>query len=98
MRDTVRAYRLINERGVPGRVYNVCSGVALAIREVLDRLLARARVPIRVTVDPARYRPHDVPIVVGDPRRIREELGWKAEIPLERTLDDLLDYWRARLA
>jgi GDP-4-dehydro-6-deoxy-D-mannose reductase len=96
VRDTVRAYRLINERGTPGRPYNVCSGRAIVIRDLLDRLLARARVPIRIKVDPARLRPNDVPLVVGDPRRLHDELGWTAAIPLEQTLDDLLEYWRSR--
>jgi GDP-4-dehydro-6-deoxy-D-mannose reductase len=94
VRDTVRAYRLILERGEPGRAYNVCSGRALAIRELLDRMLARARVPISVRIDPKRYRPNDVPLLVGDPGRIRDELAWTADIPLEQTLDDILDYWR----
>jgi GDP-4-dehydro-6-deoxy-D-mannose reductase len=94
VRDTVRAYRAILERGVPGRPYNVCSGRAVAIRDLLDRMLARARVRIAVRIDPARYRPNDQPLVVGDPGRIREELGWSAEIPLDRTIDDLLSYWR----
>ena len=98
VRDTVRAYRAIAERGRPGRAYNVCSGRAVAIREVLEMLLARARVPISVVVDPTRYRPNDQPLVVGDPTRIRTELGWTADIPLERTLDDLLEYWRGQAA
>jgi GDP-4-dehydro-6-deoxy-D-mannose reductase len=98
VRDTVRAYQAIADRGRPGRAYNVCSGQAVAIRDVLDMLLARARVPIRIVADPARYRPNDQPLVVGDPTRIRKELGWTAEIPLERTLDDLLEYWRAQNA
>jgi GDP-4-dehydro-6-deoxy-D-mannose reductase len=98
VRDTIRAYRLILERGTRGRVYNVCSGHAITIRELLDRLLARARVPIRVRVDPTRYRPNDTPLLVGDPTRIRTELGWRPEIPLDRTLDDLLDDWRSRAA
>jgi GDP-4-dehydro-6-deoxy-D-mannose reductase len=96
VRDTVRAYQAIVERGQPGRPYNVCSGRAVAIREMLDGLLSRARVSIRVVADPARYRPNDQPLVVGDPSRIRTELGWTAEIPLEKTLDDLLEYWRAQ--
>jgi GDP-4-dehydro-6-deoxy-D-mannose reductase len=96
VRDTVRAYRLINERGTPGRAYNVCSGRAIAMRDLLDRLLARARARIRVRIDPARYRPNDVPLVVGDPRRIHDELGWTPEIPLDQSLDDLLEYWRSR--
>lgn len=94
VRDTVRAYRLVLERGKPGRAYNVCSGRAIAIRDLLDMLLARARVPIRVKVDPARYRPNDLPLLVGDPRRIHDELGWTPEIGLDRTIDDLLEYWR----
>jgi GDP-4-dehydro-6-deoxy-D-mannose reductase len=94
VRDTVRAYQLILERGIPGRPYNVCTGHAIAIRELLDRLLARARVPITVKVDPSRYRPNDTPVLLGDPGRLRAELGWTPEIPLDRTLDDLLEYWR----
>ena len=94
VRDTVRAYRLILERAEPGRAYNICSGRAVVIRDLLDMLLARARMPIRVRIDPKRYRPNDTPLLLGDPRRIRDELGWAAEIPIERTLDDLLDYWR----
>ena len=96
VRDTVRAYRLILQRGAKGRAYNVCSGRAISIGDLLDMLLARARVAIRVRVDTTRYRPHDIPIVVGDHTRISTELGWRAEIPLERTLDDLLEFWRTR--
>jgi GDP-4-dehydro-6-deoxy-D-mannose reductase len=96
VRDTVRAYRIIVERGTPGRAYNVCTGRAISIRDLLDMLLARARVPIQIKVDPARYRPSDLPVVVGDPSRIQQELGWSAEIPLERTLDDLLAFWRRK--
>lgn len=94
VRDTVRAYRLILERGQPARPYNVCSGRAISIRELLDSLIARARVPVTVRVDPARYRPNDTPLLLGDPGRLRDELGWTPEIPIERTLDDLLEYWR----
>ena len=98
VRDTVRAYHVIATRGRPGRAYNVCSGRAVAIRDLLDMLLARARVPIRVRVDPARYRPNDAPLLLGDPSRIRDELGWVPEIPLEQTVDDLLEYWRSLTA
>jgi GDP-4-dehydro-6-deoxy-D-mannose reductase len=98
VRDTVRAYVAILEHGIPERPYNVCSGRAPAVRDVLNTLLARTRVAIRIVSDPTRYRPNDSPIVLGDARRIREELGWHAEVPLERTLDDLLDFWRKRVA
>jgi GDP-4-dehydro-6-deoxy-D-mannose reductase len=97
VRDTVRAYRLIVERGVAGRPYNVCSGRAVAIRDVLDMLVARARVPIRVRIDPSRFRPNDVPLLLGDPSRLREELGWAATVPLEDTVSDILDYWRGEI-
>jgi len=96
VRDTVRAYRLILQRGVRGRAYNVCSGRAISIGDLLDMLLARARVAIRVRVDTNRYRPHDIPLVIGDHTRISTELGWRPEIPLERTVDDLLEFWRAQ--
>jgi GDP-4-dehydro-6-deoxy-D-mannose reductase len=98
VRDTIRAYRLILERGASGRAYNVCSGHATSIGDLLDMLLARARVPIRVRVDTVRYRPNDIPVLVGDRSRISAELGWQPQIPLDRTLDDLLEFWRARSA
>jgi GDP-4-dehydro-6-deoxy-D-mannose reductase len=96
VRDTVRAYTLILERGTPGRPYNVCSGRAITMRHLLDLLLARARVRVTVKIDPARYRPNDTPLLLGDPGRLHGDLGWTAEIPLEQTLDDLLEYWRMR--
>jgi GDP-4-dehydro-6-deoxy-D-mannose reductase len=96
VRDTVRGYQLVLERGTPGRPYNICTGRAVVIRDLLDMLLKRARVPIQIKVDPARYRPNDQPIIIGDPQRIRSELGWVPGIPLEQTLDDLLAFWRRR--
>ena len=98
VRDTVRAYRAIVESGVPGRPYNVCSGQAMSIDDLLQKLLKRARVAIDVTVDPARLRPSDAPLVLGDFSRMRHELGWAPRISLDRTLDDILEYWRARPA
>jgi GDP-4-dehydro-6-deoxy-D-mannose reductase len=92
----VRAYTLIVDRGAPRRPYNICTGRAIEIGELLERLLSRARVKIVVKPDPARMRPNDTPILVGDPRRARDELGWTPEIAIDRTLDDLLDYWRGR--
>jgi GDP-4-dehydro-6-deoxy-D-mannose reductase len=94
VRDTVRAYEAIAERGTPGRVYNVCSGQAYRIGDVLDALLSRAKMSIAVRRDPARYRPHDAPLVLGDRSRLTDELGWVPRIPIEQTLTDLLDHWR----
>jgi GDP-D-mannose dehydratase len=97
VRDIVRGYWLLLERGEPGEVYNLCSGRAWAIQEVLDFLLAQGRVKgITVKADAARLRPSDVMVLEGDPTKIEKATGWKAEIPLERTLTELLDYWRHR--
>src|SRR5262249_45095671 len=97
VRDTVRAYRLILEKGEAGRPYNVSSDRTVAIGEILEMLRARARVPIHVRIDADRLRPHDSPRVLGDSRRLRRELGWTPTIPLSQTLDDLLEYWRSHL-
>jgi GDP-4-dehydro-6-deoxy-D-mannose reductase len=94
VRDTVRAYRDIVEHGKPGTVYNVCSGKARTIREVLDRLVALSRMPVQVRVDATRHRPNDNPVLLGDPSRLKADVGWEPVIPLEQTLSDLLDYWR----
>jgi GDP-4-dehydro-6-deoxy-D-mannose reductase len=97
VRDTVLAYRAMVEQGQPGSTYNVCSGRAIAVGELLDRMLARSTVAIRIERDPARQRPHDQPRLVGDHARIRRELGWEPRIPLDQTLEDLLTYWRTRV-
>jgi len=94
VRDTVRAYRALAERGTPGRAYNVCSGRAHRMRDLLDGIVARARVTVTVRPDPGRFRPNDTPLLLGDPTLIRNATGWEARMPLERTLQDLLDYWR----
>jgi GDP-4-dehydro-6-deoxy-D-mannose reductase len=98
VRDTIRAYETIVNRGVPGRVYNVCSGRACRVQDLLDGLLDLSTTRVEVKVDPDRLRPSDTPLLVGDPSRIATELGWRAEIPLDRTLADLLAHWRAHVA
>jgi GDP-D-mannose dehydratase len=97
VRDIVRGYWALLERGEPGEVYNLCSGRSWAIQQVLDLLLEQSRIKgIRVETDPARLRPSDVPVLEGDPGKIEKATGWKVEIPFERTLKDLLAYWRQR--
>ena len=98
VRDVVRAYWLLLEKGEAGAAYNVCSGTGRPVRRLLDMLLAASSARIEVRVDPDRLRPSDVPAQVGDPSRLRAATGWEARIPLERTLRDLLDDWRARTA
>jgi GDP-4-dehydro-6-deoxy-D-mannose reductase len=94
VRDVVVAYADLIERGRPGSVYNVCRGEGISLRAVAQDLVARARVPIRIEVDPQRMRPADVPYLVGDPTRIHAEIGWRSAMPLANTLDDVLAEWR----
>jgi len=98
VRDIVRGYWLVLQHGEPGEVYNLCSGRSWSIRRVLDFLLARSTVKgIAVKVDPLQLRPSDVMVLEGDPSKIEKATGWRAEIPFEQTLADLLDYWRERV-
>jgi GDP-4-dehydro-6-deoxy-D-mannose reductase len=99
VRDIVRGYWMLLEQGEPGEVYNLCSGRSWTIQRVLDFYLDRSHVKgISVQVDPARLRPSDVMVLEGDPSKIHKALGWQTEIPFERTLMDLLEYWRGRVA
>ena len=98
VRDTVRAYALLAARGRRGVAYNVCRGEAFRVGDLLDALLRRSRVPIRVEVDPARLRPSDNPLVLGLPDALGRDTGWTADIPIEQTLAELLDYWRGAVS
>ncbi len=97
VRDAVRAYDMIARRGTPGQIYNVCSGKAVSMEECLRILSSRARVEIERVFDPQRRQNHDVPIQVGDPQKMERELGWRAQIPIERSLLDLLNDWRKKI-
>lgn len=97
VRDIVHGYWLLLERGEPGEVYNLCSGRSWSIQAVLDFLLNSSTMKgIEVKTDPARLRPSDVMILEGDPSKMHTATGWKTEIPFERTLTELLEYWRQR--
>lgn len=97
VRDVVRAYALLIRSGAPATIYNVASGAARPIRAVLEGLVARARVAVRIETDPARLRPVDVPALIGDPARLHAATGWHPVISFDRMLDDLLEYWRKRV-
>ena len=98
VRDTVRAYEGLASAGRAGQAYNVCSGMAYRVGDLLEQLLAMARVPVQVHQDPERMRPSDNPLVLGNPSKIATETGWRAEMPIARTLQDLLNWWRSRVA
>jgi GDP-4-dehydro-6-deoxy-D-mannose reductase len=97
VRDIVRAYYLALLNGEPGEVYNIASGRAYSIREILEGLLRESEGQVEVKEEPSRYRPLDVPIVIGDCRKLKGLTGWETQISLEQTLRDILDYWRERL-
>jgi GDP-4-dehydro-6-deoxy-D-mannose reductase len=94
VRDTVRAYRAIVERGRVRQPYNVCCGRAYRIEDLVRLLLSQARVAIDVQADRDRLRPSDTPVVLGSYARLAADTGWAPQIPIERTLADLLGYWR----
>lgn len=96
VRDVVRAYRLLIERGVGGQVYNVCSGTATAIGELAAMMLHSARSPMELVADPDLQRPVDIPVLLGDSSRIRADTGWEPQIPLSTTIADLLEDQRHR--
>ncbi len=96
VRDVVAAYVALLERGERGAAYNVCRGEGVRLSDVVRRMVALAKVPVRVETDLTRMRPADVPWLVGDPSRIARATGWQASIPLERTLEDVLEEWRGR--
>jgi GDP-4-dehydro-6-deoxy-D-mannose reductase len=94
VRDVVDAYERLLDRAPAGRAYNVCSGRAWRIADLLDELLHLSRTHVRIDVDGTRLRPHDIPVLQGDATRIRAELGWTPAIPVEQTLRDTLAWWR----
>lgn len=97
VRDMVRAYWLAVNKAKPGEVYNIATGSGITIRELLDRLIALAGVAVTVEQDPARMRPSDVEILIGDSSKFRADTGWQPEIPLDQTLHDVVHYWLDRL-
>ncbi len=96
VRDVVRAYRLAAESAPSGSVYNVCSGSGVSVQSILDRLVALSSVAVRTTIDKSRLRTEKPVEFRGDRSLIAAELGWQPEIPIERTLSDVLDDQRAR--
>ncbi len=96
VRDVVRAYRLLAEIGVAGEVYNVCSGEAVSVAKVLEEIISLAAGSVVPVEDPALVRPVDLPVLVGDGRRLAALTGWKPEIPLRQTLVDVLEECRER--
>ena len=96
VRDVVRAYRLIAEKGLPGEVYNVGSGLTWSGQEVLDLLRGMASCDIPVRQDPARMRPSDTPVICCDHSKLTRDTGWEPELGMEQLLTDVMDEWRGK--
>lgn len=93
VRDAVKALTLLAEKGVAGEAYNLCSGTGYKMRDILDKFISLASTKIEVHQDPSKMRPADDPILVGDNSKLLR-LGWTPQITIDRTLADILDYWR----
>ena len=94
VRDMVRGYWLALDKGETGKVYNICSGRTIQIKELLNLLLELSSEKVKIIKDPEKMRSSDNPILQGDSSRFRRRSGWKPKIPLDKTLKDILDYWR----
>jgi GDP-4-dehydro-6-deoxy-D-mannose reductase len=93
VRDVVKAYMLLLEKGRSGQVYNICSGKGYSLKEVLDKMLAIAGVDAGYQINEQLIRPADNPVIIGSNEKIKTECGWQPEISIEQSLKDILDYW-----
>ena len=97
VRDMVRAYLMAVEMCDPGEVYNICTGKAIKVGDMLTMLLSFSTVKAMIQPDPLRLRPSDVPVLIGDNTKFVSKTGWKPDIVFEKTMKDLLNYWRERV-
>jgi GDP-4-dehydro-6-deoxy-D-mannose reductase len=97
VRDVVAAYDRVMERAPTGRAYNVASGRAERVGDLLDQMIALARTDVRIVRDANRFRPSDVPVITGDASRLRTELEWSPHVPITQTIADTLEWWRDRV-
>ena len=98
VRDVVRAYWSALENGKPGEVYNICSGTGRKIQEIVDTLVSSSRVKIGIQKDPKRMRASDIPMIIGDGSKFKAQTGWIPEMNFQKTLEDLLNHWREKIA
>lgn len=94
VRDVARAYKLLMELGEAGEAYNVCSGTAVPVAEVVRMALELGKIPIEFRIDPERERPTDLPLLLGDNSKLRAATGWETQIPLQQSVKDAVEYAR----
>lgn len=96
VRDVVRAYRLLIEKGKTGERYNVCTGKKISTGEIYGKLISFSNVHIEHAIDPTRNNPSDVPVIYGSHEKITRNTGWEPKITLDKTLEDLLNWYRTK--
>ncbi len=96
VRDVVRAYSMLAESGKAGETYNVGSGKAIVIQELLEEIIRQCGAEIRVETDSAKLRPVEIPVIEADVTKLKRDTGWQPEIPLRQTIADTLAYWKAQ--
>jgi len=97
VRDIVRAYRLLSINGNKGEVYNIGSGKAREIKEMLDVIINNSAIDIKIEINKSKYRPVDVPIIEADMNKVADCTGWKPEIDFNSTIVDTLQFWRNKV-
>jgi len=97
VRDVVLAYSALLDKGRTGEIYNVCSGSSIRLTDIIGKFQELAGIAIEIDTDPALHRSDEVSQILGDATKIRRETGWSPQIPLEKTIRDLLDYWREKI-
>ena len=95
VRDVVKAYYLLLKKGRAGEVYNICSGMGVVLKEVITKMSELLNITVETKTDPQRVRPSENKKIIGSYQKIKTELGWEPTIPLEKSLTDILDYWRS---
>ncbi|MHB8481888.1 MAG: GDP-mannose 4,6-dehydratase [Nitrospiria bacterium] len=98
VRDMVRAYRMLIEKGKAGEVYHAASGQAVSIAFVLNALLGMSQVPIEIRTNPTKLRRSDTSLQIGDCSKLKSDTGWMPAIPFKQTLEDILNYWRREVS
>ena len=96
VRDVVRAYALLIQKGIPGETYNVGSGKALTIKSILDKIINNSKKKIEIKVSPEKYRPIDVPRIEADVSKLKAITGWEPKYSIDITIKNVLDYWRGQ--
>ncbi|MDI6738496.1 MAG: GDP-mannose 4,6-dehydratase [Nanoarchaeota archaeon] len=97
VRDIIRAFRLLAEKGKAGEVYNASGEKAYLIKDILDEIIKITGIKVKIKIDPKLIRTTDEPIIFGDSTKLKNETGWRQEIPIEKTIKDMIEFWRAKL-